>query len=51
MRDESFTVRPYPGGGARYELEIYPVIYRCDGIKPGVYHYHPLEHQLCAIST
>lgn len=42
--------RPYPAGGALYELEIYPVINSCDGLESGVYHYQPLEHNLCQIS-
>ncbi len=48
---EEITSRPYPGGGARYELEIYPVIHHCQGIEGGIYHYHPLEHKLCKISS
>jgi cyanobactin maturation PatA/PatG family protease len=38
--------RPYPGGGAMYELEIYPVVRRCAGLEKGLYHYDPLNHQL-----
>ena len=38
--------RPYPCGGAMYELEIYPVVRRCTGLHPGFYHYNPLHHQL-----
>lgn len=40
------TARPYPTGGARYELELYPVIHRCEGLEPGVYHYDPFDHEL-----
>lgn len=43
--------RPYPSGGAIYELEIYPVVNRCDGLEAGVYHYQPLEHCLYQISA
>jgi thiazoline dehydrogenase / protease len=43
--------RPYPGGGAMYELEIYPVVRRCQGINSGLYHYDPLNHQLAQIET
>ena len=50
MNDEEYTSRPYPGGGARYELEIYLVVTACEGLAPGVYHYHPLEHRLGKIS-
>ncbi|MEG4838144.1 PatA/PatG family cyanobactin maturation protease [Microcoleus sp. B9-D4] len=38
--------RPYPDGGAMYELEIYPVVRRCQGLHTGLYHYDPLNHQL-----
>jgi cyanobactin maturation PatA/PatG family protease len=38
--------RPYPGGGAMYELEIYPVVRVCQGLEKGLYHYDPLNHQL-----
>ena len=42
--------RPYPGGGAAYELEIYPVIGECDDLDAGIYQYCPSEHQLRRIS-
>ncbi len=42
--------RPYPGGGAAYELEIYPVIRECDGLDAGIYQYCPMDHQLRRIS-
>jgi oxazoline/thiazoline dehydrogenase len=42
--------RPYPAGGGVYELEIYPVINRCDRIDPGLYHYQPLKHLLHQVS-
>jgi SagB-type dehydrogenase family enzyme len=38
--------RPYPGGGAVYELEIYLSVGACEGLTPGLYHYGPLEHRL-----
>ncbi|MEQ9368241.1 MAG: PatA/PatG family cyanobactin maturation protease [Coleofasciculus chthonoplastes F3-SA18-01] len=38
--------RPYPGGGAMYELEIYPVVRCCGGLGKGLYHYDPLNHHL-----
>ena len=46
-----FSLRPYPGGGALYELELYLIVNECDGIAPGVYYYNPAEHQLHTIST
>jgi SagB-type dehydrogenase family enzyme len=42
--------RPYPSAGACYELEIYPVVDRCDGLAPGLYRYAPLEHRLHRIT-
>ncbi|MEV6981444.1 SagB family peptide dehydrogenase [Sphaerisporangium sp. NPDC051017] len=38
--------RPYPGGGAVYELELYLTVARCEGLDAGVYHYDPLGHRL-----
>jgi SagB-type dehydrogenase family enzyme len=40
------TDRPYPGAGALYELEIYPVVNACDGLDAGMYHYCPANHRL-----
>jgi SagB-type dehydrogenase family enzyme len=42
--------RPYPSGGACYELELYPVVGRCAGASPGIYYYDPLAHRLCPIA-
>ncbi len=44
------TRRPYPNGGASYELEIYPVVDRCDGLEPGLYHYDAAGHALVRIA-
>jgi SagB-type dehydrogenase family enzyme len=41
--------RPYPAGGAIYELEVYVTANRCDGLSQGMYHYNPLEHTLYRI--
>jgi len=43
--------RPYPSGGAMYELELYPVVNRCQDILPGLYYYQPQAHELCCISS
>lgn len=40
------SFRPAPGGGAIHELEIYPLVHRCEGLAPGLYHYDPLAHAL-----
>jgi SagB-type dehydrogenase family enzyme len=42
--------RPYPGGGALYELEIYPVVSACEGLDPGLWHYAPGDHRLERLS-
>lgn len=42
--------RPYPGGGAIYELELYLAVNTCENIPSGLYHYNPLEHKLYKIS-
>jgi SagB-type dehydrogenase family enzyme len=39
-------LRNLPGGGAIHELEIYPVIDRCEGLPSAVYHYDAYDHQL-----
>lgn len=44
--DMDYSYRPHPAGGAIHELEIYPVVARCEGLEAGVYHYNPKEHQL-----
>jgi len=38
--------RPYPSGGACYELELYVTVGRCNGLPSGAYHYDPLGHRL-----
>jgi SagB-type dehydrogenase family enzyme len=43
--------RPYPAGGAVYEIEIYITINRCKDLEPGLYRYSPLEHTLAKLSA
>lgn len=43
--------RPYPSGGANYELELYLAIDSCDNIAPGLYHYCPQNHRLAKIAA
>lgn len=40
------TSRPYPAGGALYELEFYAVVRACQDLKAGLHHYDPVEHRL-----
>lgn len=44
------TTRPYPSGGASYELELYLTVDRCAGLEPGFYHYEPEPHALTRVS-
>ena len=41
-----FAPRPYPGGGALYELELYVTANACSGLAPGLYHYDAHDHRL-----
>lgn len=44
------TSRPYPSGGATYDLEIYLTVRECEGLAPGIYHYVPDDHVLTLVS-
>ncbi|MGE0758491.1 MAG: SagB family peptide dehydrogenase, partial [Pirellulaceae bacterium] len=45
------SFRPSPAGGALHELEIYPVVNRCEGLDPGIYHYNPFHHTLGQVAA
>jgi SagB-type dehydrogenase family enzyme len=45
-----FALRPYPGGGALYELELYPIVNICNGLGSGLYYYDALNHRLGYLS-
>jgi oxazoline/thiazoline dehydrogenase len=45
------TSRPYPSGGATYDLELYVTVETCDGLPSGLYHYNPLDHQLHGVAA
>ena len=47
----SYTVRPYPSGGASYELELYLAVDTCEGLPRGFYHYDAGAHALVPIET
>ncbi len=40
------TLRTVPCGGARHEYETYLAVRKVEGLKPGIYHYLPMEHAL-----
>jgi hypothetical protein len=35
-----------PSGGGLHPIEAFVLAQRVDGVAPGVYHYHPVEHEL-----
>jgi len=47
----SYASRPYPAGGAAYELELYLAIAHCDGLARGFYHYDADKHALTLIEV
>ncbi len=46
----TFALRPYPNGGALYELEVYPLVRLCEGVPAGLHRYDPVGHALVPIS-
>lgn len=44
-----FASRPYPSGGALYELEFYAAVRACQGFDGGLYYYDPVDHQLARV--
>ncbi|MEK4035776.1 SagB family peptide dehydrogenase [Methylocystis sp. IM3] len=49
--ETEIAARPYPSGGASYELEFYLAVDRCDGLPRGFYHYDADRHALVAIGA
>jgi SagB-type dehydrogenase family enzyme len=49
--DVDYASRPYPSGGAAYELELYLAINNCDGLARGFYHYDAERHALTRIEV
>ncbi len=45
----SYAARPYPSGGAAYELELYLTVANCEGLARGFYHYDADRHALTPI--
>ncbi|MGW0333137.1 SagB/ThcOx family dehydrogenase [Streptomyces sp. NPDC003011] len=42
--------RPYPSGGAAYDLEIYLTVRDCPGLPAGIHHYDPQDHCLVLVN-
>jgi SagB-type dehydrogenase family enzyme len=40
-----------PSGGARHPAEVYLMALRVEGLRPGLYHYHPGHHYLKRLRT
>ena len=47
----AYAARPYPAGGAAYELELYLAVDQCDGLARGFYHYDAGGHALVPIDV
>ena len=47
----SYASRPYPSGGAAYELELYLAVDKCGGLARGFYHYDADRHALTPIEV
>jgi SagB-type dehydrogenase family enzyme len=45
------TLRNVPSAGARHPLETYLDIRKVEGIKPGLYYYHPIKHCLVLLDS
>jgi SagB-type dehydrogenase family enzyme len=46
-----YASRPYPSGGASYELELYLTVVNCEGLARGLYHYDAGRHALTLIEA
>ncbi|MYM31139.1 putative peptide maturation dehydrogenase [Duganella sp. CY15W] len=40
-----------PSGGGLHPVEAFVLAQRVDGVTPGLYHYHPIEHELRPVRT
>jgi SagB-type dehydrogenase family enzyme len=47
----AYASRPYPSGGASYELELYLSVANCEGLARGFYHYDADRHVLTFIDA
>ena len=45
----SYKLRSSPSAGALYPMELYVFAHNVNGIKPGLYHYDPVNHSLSLI--
>lgn len=45
------TLRNVPSAGARHPFECYLLVRNVEGIKPGLFYYHPVKHCLVRLET
>jgi len=45
-KDGEFERRTYPSAGARFPVELYPIIFNVEDLEPGAYHYNILDRSL-----
>jgi len=45
------TFRNVPSAGSRHPLETYLYIRRVEGLRPGLYYYHPIKHCLVLLDS
>jgi SagB-type dehydrogenase family enzyme len=45
-RNGGQSLRSAPSGGALYPLELYAILARVEGMRPGLYHFDPSRHAL-----
>lgn len=44
--DTAFLKKTSPSGGGLHPTEAYLIVQNVEGISPGLYHYHPVDHAL-----
>lgn len=44
--DTTFLKKTSPSGGGLHATEAYLIVQKVEGIAPGLYHYHPVDHAL-----
>lgn len=49
--DTVFLKKNVPSGGGLHPVEAYLLVQNVDGLAPGLYHYHPLEHALLQLPS
>ncbi|WP_145480860.1 putative peptide maturation dehydrogenase [Stenotrophomonas rhizophila] len=47
--DTAFLKKNVPSGGGLHPTETYLLVQRVEGLEPGLYHYHPVQHALVAL--